>query len=43
MVSGTRDNPPLRQRYRLGVISENVVLIGRVKVNPAWLFITHIG
>ena len=41
MVSGTRDNPSQRQVYR-AFIYENVNSVGRVKVNPAWLFITLI-
>ena len=41
MVLGTRDNPPPEQLYRV-FICEKVVPVGRVKVNPAGLFITLI-
>ena len=40
MVSGTRDNPS--PKASLSSAYENVVPVGRVKVNPAWLFITLI-
>ena len=42
MVSGTRDNPSQEASLSSVYIYENVVSVGRVKVNPAWLFITLI-